>query len=63
MNPSGLALAVLGLVVLAMAALRHFTHAFLAGLTHGSVVLIVIGAILLVAGIALGQGGRQQARV
>lgn len=50
MRPTGLLVALAGLVILMAAALDHFSFHFTRGLSHGSVIVAVVGALLLAVG-------------
>jgi len=53
-------LAVIGVIVVVLGLLQHFAKiAILGGLAHGSLILIVIGVVVFLAGIVVGQSGRR----
>ena len=60
MSSTGMVLAVIGVIVVVLGLLQHFAKiAILGGLAHGSLILIVIGVVVFLAGIVVGQSGRR----
>ena len=57
----GLILAILGILVLILAVVQHFTAFLGASIAHLSIYLGVVGAILLVVGVFLWMRGRSAA--
>jgi len=60
MSSSGLVLVVIGAIIFLIGLVRHFAHmTFLNIGGHGSVLLFVVGIIVALIGIVIGQQGRR----
>lgn len=62
MRSIGMVLAIVGVVVVVLAALNYFALHFLATVSHGTIILGVVGVVLaLVGGVMSRQGGAKSA--
>jgi membrane-bound ClpP family serine protease len=60
MNSTGLVLGIIGVILVVLGLVQHFAKmSILAGLAHGSLILIVVGAIVFIAGMLVGRSGRR----
>lgn len=59
MRSSAILLDVIGALLVVLGIIHHFAGGFLSGISHGSLILVVVGIVVLAIGVVLGQSGRQ----